>query len=184
MRHSTTVSRTCQTHLFTLILATSLLLPAIARAQAAVGIGYTRQRVSASNRREILNGYTLDVAIPVAARLGLVFGGGQMGHDGNSTRDEFLVGSFRAGIQIFIARSRAADLTLGTGLGLHSLGLDREEDGAGSTVYIHGQLTVHPVPVLGIQLGGIAQSFSGFQQTIGGSSFGLTLGIQLRSSDW
>lgn len=184
MRHFNTLPRTCHTHILALIAAILLALPAAVGAQAAVGIGYTRQRVSAGGREEILHGYTFDLAIPLSRRLGLVFGGEHLGHGGTSTRDEFTLGAFRAGLQIFAARSSAADVTFGLGLGLHSLGLDREEDGAGSTVYVHGQLTIHPVPVLGIQFGGIAQSFSGFQQSIGGSSYGLTLGVQLRSRDW
>jgi hypothetical protein len=37
---------------------------------------------------------------------------------------------------------------------------------------------------VGLSIGGIAQSFSGFGSTIGGSSVGLTLGIQLGSDGW
>jgi hypothetical protein len=107
-----------------------------------------------------------------------------MGHDGNATRDEFSVGSFRTGLQMLVVRSRLVELSFAAGVGLHSLALDREEDGAGATAFVQAQLTLHPLPVVGFSVGGIAQSFNGFGQSIGGSALGLTLGFQLRSDDW
>lgn len=184
MRHDLAVPRTCHPYLFALIAVALLVVPSLAAAQAAFGVSFTRQGVSAGNRSEGLSGYNLDLSIRLAPRLALLIGGGEMGHDGNTTRDEFTLQSFRTGLQMLAVRNRAVDLSFAVGVGLHSLSLDREEDGAGTTAFVQAQLSVHPLPVVGFSVGGIAQSFSGFGNSIGGNSVGLTLGIQLRSSDW
>ena len=184
MRHNQAIPRTCQLHIVAFMTVVLSGLASTGWAQASVNLGFTRQRVSAADRTEGLSGYNLDVAIRLASRLNLLIGGEQMGHGGNSVRDEFTVGLVRTGLQIQAVRSRAAELNFGFGLGLHSISLDREEDGGGATGFIQAQLTIHPFPVVGFTIGGIAQSFSGFGPTIGGNSVGLTLGIQLRGNDW
>lgn len=184
MRHCSSVPSPCQPHIIVLLLAVFLGLPSPSRAQAAIGFGVTRQRVSAGNRRESLNGYNAAVAFRIAPRLGLLIGGEQIGHDGSATRDEYSVDSFRTGLQLLIARNRVIELNLATGVGLHSLNLDREEDGAGANVFVQAEVAFHPLPEVGLYIGGIAQSLGGFGTSIGGSTLGFNVGLQLRSDGW
>ena len=184
MGHCPAVPRTCQPYMIALAVTLLLAPPSLTHAQAAVGLGFTRQHVSAGNRRESLNGYSLDLAIRIAPRLGLLIGAEQIGHGGSTTRDEFSVQSFRTGLQLLVVRSRVVDLSFSTGVGLHTLELDREEDGAGATAFVQAQVAFHPLPVVGLYIGGIAQSLDGFGRSIGGSTLGFNFGLQLRGDGW
>lgn len=66
MRHCPSVPSPCQPYTIVILLALSLGLPSPSRAQAAIGLGFTRQRVSAGNRRESLNGYNAAVVFRLA----------------------------------------------------------------------------------------------------------------------
>jgi hypothetical protein len=76
------------------------------------------------------------------------------------------------------------DLGLAGGLGLFGVHQDTEDDGGGVLAFVQAQVTVHPVPMLAVYATGLMQGLGALGRGNGGTSYGLNLGIQLRTNEW
>lgn len=167
--------------LFLLVLGAS---PGLGAQMAASG-GYARQHLDAGIHSGGIAGYSMDLAVRVGRRVDLLFGYEQLDHEPDAVSGERHLWSFRTGIHVLAARSRVVELGLATGIGLFELDVDSEDNnGGGLTGFVQARLTIHPVPVVGVYLGGMAQALSALGVGGGGTSYGLALGVQLRSDGW
>lgn len=185
MRHSPR-PHSCLVHTTVMVLAQLIVGPAALPGQAAVSVGYTRQSLETAVGTRAVDGYSMDLGLRIARRVDLLLGYEQLhrGEDALARRREFW--TIRTGIQVLAGRSRLLNLGLGVGAGLFGLDVDSEDhNGGGLTGFAQARLMIHPVPIVGVYLGGVAQAMGNVGPTgSGGTAYGLTFGVQLRSDGW
>jgi hypothetical protein len=153
--------------------------------QASFSGGYSRQHLAAGRHSGGISGYAFDMAVRVGRRVDLIFGAEDLEHEADARNAERNLSTFHAGLHLVAARHRMIDLGLATGFGLFGLDVDSEDDnGGGFAGFVQARVNIHPLPVVGFYVGGIMQALSAIGMGGGGTSYGLTFGVQLRSDGW
>lgn len=157
-----------------------------AQAQASFTGGYTWQKLSIGPFSYAMGGIGGDVSIRTGKRVDVLIGFEQgtfrSGFPLDPDKDLW---TLRAGIHARLLKSEGLDFGVAVGAGIYGADMDSEDlDSGGFSGFLQGRLTLHPLPVVGIYAGGTLQALSGIGRSPGGSTTGLTLGVQLRSSGW
>lgn len=173
MRHKAVSVRLCHCY------AVLLLLPATRlQAQAAVGIGATRQYVTGALSPEHLTGVQFDLTIRISRVSDLIVRGQFIGHDASPDRNTNRVRSLEVGLQGLAGRGRLVQLGLGFGLGAFAH-VEYDASTYGLSGFARARLAVYPTRPLGLYLEG---GFQGHLADYGKSAMGLAVGLTLSTT--
>ncbi|MFN8650438.1 MAG: hypothetical protein U0133_00865 [Gemmatimonadales bacterium] len=168
----------------TLLLVLSTARPATA--QVAISGGYTWQNLSLGTASVPMRGFSGDVSIRTGRRIDVLFGWEQgTWASADPLAAERSLWTVRSGIHARLLRSEGLDIGVAAGVGVYGAQMDSEDlDGGGFSGFLQARVTLHPLPVVGVHFGATLQTLSGIGASPGGSTTGITLGLQIRGTGW